>query len=158
MLAKASLSSHYCCHLSIDVLVGEALYVPDLTALVARGGVFKISCEGDQLGSFGLQLCTGCGGGYVWTSLRTSTVRKYAVRARGLGMVACLVCGAVQSRAVLSAAGCAVYVDIETCAPHLTRVCVRYGVRHMQRMAVCLMCGADRTRATCRGGECGKSL
>ena len=71
MLAEILLSSRYWCRLSIDVLVGAvALDVPSLTALVARSGVFKISCEGEQLGPFGLQLCTGCGGGYVWTSLR----------------------------------------------------------------------------------------
>ena len=63
--------------------------------------------------------------------------------------------GAVWSRDVLSAAGCAVYVDIEACAPYLTRVCVRYGIRHMQRMAVCLMYVVVRTRATYRGGVCG---
>ena len=55
VLAGALLSSHYCCLLSIDVLVGAvALDVPGLTALVARDGVFKISCEGGQLGPFGL--------------------------------------------------------------------------------------------------------
>ena len=72
MLAGALLSSYYCCRLSIDVLVGaEALDVTGLTALVARGGVFEKSCEGGQLGPFGLNLCVGCGGVYVWTSLRT---------------------------------------------------------------------------------------
>ena len=51
---------------SLGVLFGaEALYVPGLTALAARGGVFQISCEVDQLGLFGLQLCAGCDGGYV---------------------------------------------------------------------------------------------
>ena len=59
-----------------------------------------------------------------------SAVRECAVRARSLGMAACLVCGAVRSRDLFSAAGCAVYVYIETCAPHFTRVCVRYGVWH----------------------------
>ena len=68
----ALLSSHYCCRLSIDVLAGaEARDVLGLTALVARGGVFQISCEGDQLDPFGLKLCVGCGGGYAWTSLPT---------------------------------------------------------------------------------------
>ena len=47
-----------------------ALDVPGLIAFVARGEAFKISYEGDQLSSFVLQLCTGCGGDYVWTSLR----------------------------------------------------------------------------------------
>ena len=44
VLAGALLSFYYCCRLSIDVLVGaEALYVPGLTALMARSGVFQIS-------------------------------------------------------------------------------------------------------------------
>ena len=94
----------------------------------------------------------------AYSLVRSSAVRECAVRGRGLGMAACLVCGAVLSRAELSAAGCAIYVDPETCAPHFTRVCVWYGVRHMQRMAVCLMCGAVRTRATYRGGVSGESL
>ena len=72
MLAGALLSSHYCCRISIGVLVGaESLDVPGLTALVTRGGVFQITCEGDQLDSFGLKLCVGCDRGYLWTSLRT---------------------------------------------------------------------------------------
>ena len=72
VLAGGLVSSHYCCGPSIDVPVRVvALGVPGLTALVARGGVFQISCEGDQLGPFGLLLCAGCGGGYVFTSLRT---------------------------------------------------------------------------------------
>ena len=83
--------------------------------------------------------------------VRASAVRECAVHARSLGMAACLVCGAVRSRDELNAAECAVYVDIETRAPHFTRVCVRCGVRHMQHMAVCLMCGVVRTRATYRG-------
>ena len=87
--------------------------------------------------------------------VRASTIRECEVRARSLGMAACLVCSAVRSRDVRSAAECAVYVDIETCAPHFTRVCVWYGVRHMQRMAVCLMCVVVRTRATYRGGVYG---
>ena len=94
----------------------------------------------------------------AYSLVRASAVRKCVVRARGLGMAACLVCGAVWSRAVLSAAGCAIYVYIETYASHFTRVCVRYGVQHMQRMAVCLICGAVRTRATYRGGVCGEGL
>ena len=60
------------------------------------------------------------------SSVRASAVRECALRARGLGMAACLVCGAVRSRAVLSATGCAVYVDIETRAPHVLRGCA-YG-------------------------------
>ena len=75
----------------------------------------------------------------AYSLVRASFVRECAARARSLSMAACLVCSAVWSRDVLSAAGCAVYVDIETCAPHFTRVCVRYCVQHMQRMAVCLM-------------------
>ena len=72
MIAGAPFSSYYCCRLSIGVLVGEeTLDVPGFAALVARGGVFHISCEDNQLGPFGLQLCPGCGRGYVWTSLRT---------------------------------------------------------------------------------------
>ena len=43
MLAGALLPSHYCCRLSIDVLVGTvALDVPGMIVLVARDGVFKI--------------------------------------------------------------------------------------------------------------------
>ena len=68
--------------------------------------------------------------------VRASGVRECAVRAHALGMAACLVCGAVRSRAVLSAAGYAIYVDIKTCAPHYTRECVRYGVRHVPRMVL----------------------
>ena len=89
---------------------------------------------------------------------RASFIRECAVHAHGLGMAACLVCGAARSRAVLSAAGCAVYVDINTCAPYFTRECVRYGVQHMKCMAVCFMCGAVRTRAAYRGGGYGESL
>ena len=63
--------------------------------------------------------------------VRASAVRECAVCAHGLGMTAYFVCGTVRSRAVLSAAECAVYVNIETCAPNFTRVCVQYGVRHM---------------------------
>ena len=66
----------------------------------------------------------------AYSLVRANTVRESAVRARGLSMAACLGCGAVQLPAVLSAAGCAVYGNIETCAPHFTWVCVRYGVRH----------------------------
>ena len=86
--------------------------------------------------------------------VRASTVREYAVRARGLGMATCLVCGAVRLRALLSVAEYAIDVDITTFAPHFTRVCVRYGIRHVQRMTVCLMCGAVRPRATYRGVMC----
>ena len=89
---------------------------------------------------------------FAYSLVRARAVRECAVRARDLGMTACLLCGTVRSRAVLSAAESAFCVDIETCAPHSKRVCVRYGVRHMQRMAVCLMCGDVRTRATYRGG------
>ena len=72
MLAGALISSSYCCRLSFGVLVGAvALDVLGLTALVSRGGVFQISCEGGQLGPLTPQLCAGCGGGYVWTILRT---------------------------------------------------------------------------------------
>ena len=91
----------------------------------------------------------------VYSLVRASAVRECAVRASSLGMAACLVCGAVRSRDVLSAAGCAVYAGIEARAPSFTRVYVRYGVRHMQRMPVCLMLGVGRTRATYRGGVCG---
>ena len=86
--------------------------------------------------------------GLACSMVRANAVRECTVRTRGLGIAACLVCGAVRSRAVLNAAGYAVYIDIETCALHFTPVCVRYGVRHMQRMAVCLMFGAVRPRAT----------
>ena len=94
----------------------------------------------------------------AYSLVRASAVRERAVHARSLGKVACLVCGAVRSRDVLSTAGCAVFVDIESCAAHFTRLCVRYGVRLMQHMAVCLMYGVVRTRATYRGGVCGQSL
>ena len=87
----------------------------------------------------------------AYSLVRASTVCECAVRARGLGMAACLVCGAVRSRVVLSAAGCVVYDDI-------TRACVWYGVRHMHRMAVGLMCGAMPTRGTYRGEVCGENL
>ena len=90
----------------------------------------------------------------AYSLVPASAVRDCAVRARSLGMAAYLVCGAVRSRDMLSAAGCAVNVDIKTCVPHFTRVYVRYGVRHMQRMGVCLMCGVVRTRATHRDGVC----
>ena len=91
----------------------------------------------------------------AYSLLRASAIRECAVHARSLGTAACLVSGAVRSRDVLSAAGCVVHVDIETCAPQFLRVCVRHGVRHMQHMAVCLMCGVVRTRATYRGAVCG---
>ena len=94
--------------------------------------------------------------GYSW--VHASAVREWAVRARGLSMATCLVCDTVRSRAVLTAAGCAVYADIETCAPHFSRVCVRYDVRHVKRMAVCLMYGVVRSRATYWGGVCDESL
>ena len=43
VLAVALPSFYYCCLLSIDVLVGaEALYLPSLTALMARGRVAQI--------------------------------------------------------------------------------------------------------------------
>ena len=48
----------------------------------------------------------------VCSLVRTCTVRECAVLVRGLGMAVCLVSDAVRSCAVLSAAGCAVYVDI----------------------------------------------
>ena len=63
-----------------------------------------------------------------WLLVRAIAVQECAVRARSMGMAACLVCGAVRSHAVLRGAGCAVYVDIETCAQHFTRVYIRYGV------------------------------
>ena len=94
----------------------------------------------------------------MFSLVRASAVRECAVRTRGLGMVACLVYSTMRLRAILSLAECTVYVDIETGAPHSTRVCVRYAIRHMQCMAVCLMCGAVRTRATYRGGVCGESI
>ena len=54
MLAGTFLLSYYCCRLFIDVLVeAMALNVPGLTALVVRGGMLKISCEGDQFDPFG---------------------------------------------------------------------------------------------------------
>ena len=118
MLAGALLSSHYCYRLSIDVLIeAVALDVPGLTALVARGGVFQIFCEGDQLGPFGLQLCAGCDGRYAWRACVLvgaceGLTRVCSTRSRP-SMAACFVCGAVRSRAVLNAAGCAVYIDIE---------------------------------------------
>ena len=135
MLAGALLSPHYCCRLSMDVLVGtEVLDVPGLTALVARIGVFQIFFKGDQLPIWSPAV-RGLRRGVrmdelAYSLVCASAVRECAVRARSLGMAACLVCGAVRSRDVFSAAGCAVYVDIETCAPHFTRVCVRYGVWH----------------------------
>ena len=65
MLAETLLSPRYGC-LFIGVLVGAVvLDVHGLTVLVARGGAFKISCEGDQLGPFGLQLCVSCGEGFI---------------------------------------------------------------------------------------------
>ena len=76
--------------------------------------------------------------------VRASAVRECAVRARGLSMATCLVCDTVRSRAVLTAAGRVVYVDIETCAPHFTRVCVRYDVRH-----VCAAHGCVRSVRCC---------
>ena len=91
----------------------------------------------------------------AYSLVRASAARECTVRARSLDMAACLVYGAMRSRGVLSAAGCPVYAGIETRAPNFTRVCVRYGVRHMQRMFVCLMLGVGRTRATYRGGVCG---
>ena len=98
----------------------------------------------------------------MYSLVRSSAVRECTVRASGLGMAACmaacLVYGAVRSHAVLSVVGCAVCIDIDTCAQHFTRVCVQYSARYMQRMAVCLMCGAVCTRATHRGGVCGKRL
>ena len=134
--------------------------MPGLTTLMARGGMFQISCEGDQLGPFGLMLCVSCDGGYLWTSLRTRwcvlvpyVSVQYMLAA--WTWLRAYVCGAVRLRDELSATGCVVYVNIETRAPHFTQVCVRYGVRHMQHMAVCLMCGIVRTRATDRGGGCG---
>ena len=128
-----------------------ALDVSDLTTLVARGGVIRIFYEGDQLGIWppdarGLRRRVRMDD-LAYSLVHASAVRKCVVRTRGLGMAACLVCGAVRSLAVLIAAGFAVYVDIQTCAPHFTRVCVRYGVWHMHRMAVCSMCGALWTRA-----------
>ena len=42
----------------------------------------------------------------AYSLVRANTVRECAVRARGLGMAAYLMCGAVRSRAVLSASGC----------------------------------------------------
>ena len=91
----------------------------------------------------------------TYSLVRASTVRECAVHTRSLGMAACLVWGAVRSRDVLSAAGCAIYVDIETFASHFTRVCARYGIRRTQHMTVGLMCGVVRTRATYRSGVCG---
>ena len=90
--------------------------------------------------------------------VRVSAVRVCAVRARSLRMASCLMCGTVRPRTVLSAAGCAVYAGIGTCAPYFTRVFVRYDVRLVQRMVVCLMCCAVRPRATYQGGVCGQSL
>ena len=59
----------------------------------------------------------------------------------------CSTCGAVRPRAVLSAAGCVVYVDIGARAPNFTRVCVWYGVRRLRRMALCLMCDSVRSES-----------
>ena len=89
----------------------------------------------------------------AYSLVRASAVREFVVRARSVGIVAYLVCSAVRPRDVLSAAGCAVYVDIKTCAPQFMRVCVWYGVRHMQRMAVCLMCVLCG-RVLLTGAEC----
>ena len=95
--------------------------------------------------------------GLAYSLVRERAIRERAVRARGLGIATCLVCGAVRSRAVLSAVGCAVYANIETCAPHFLRVCLQYGVRRKQRMAMCKMCGAVRPRTTYRDEVCGQS-
>ena len=80
--------------------------------------------------------------GLACSLVRASVLRACAVRIRGLGMAACLMCGAERPRAVFSAAGYAVFVNIGACAPRFTRVCV---VRHVRCMVVCLMCSAVRS-------------
>ena len=66
--------------------------------------------------------------GFACSLAFANAVPLCVVRARGLGMASCLMCGTLRPLDVLSAAGCAFYVKIGTCAPQFTRVCVRYGV------------------------------
>ena len=96
-------------------------------------GAFKLSCGGYQLGLFGLKLRAGCGGGTyglacVLVGAFECSTRVYNTPARsGHGRVLAVLCG----RVLLTWARCAVRVYIVTCEPHFTRVCIKYGVRHV---------------------------
>ena len=61
--------------------------------------------------------------------VRANAVRVCTVPLR-LDMAMCLMCGAVRRRAVYRG-GDVVKVYTVAYEPHFTRVCVRYGVRHV---------------------------
>ena len=63
--------------------------------------------------------------GRAYSLVRASALRVCVVPARGLGMTACLMCGAVQPCAVLSASRYAVYIYIGAYELPFTRACLR---------------------------------